>query len=209
MREYIQSQRPERRIGTRTQTERFPEPHNPNEPADLVNPDDPPEPAVDTPGVLVGSSPRSIFSQTPATLRSRLPQRHVADNLIDRYFKQVQPIFWVFPQEQFMQRVDKTYMFLEMDGFGGTPQAGDEKERKEIEVHNWMCCLFTVLALGCSKTESWEQALKPSELFGYAKCLSRYVVEDESILSIQALLLMVALHLRGSDCRVCILRIQI
>jgi len=68
-------------------------------------------------------------------------------------------------------------------------------------VPSWMCCVFTVLALGCSTDDNGHDILKPSDFFAAAKCLSRVVVEDESIQSIQALLLMVPPRLsreRGS-----------
>ena len=64
-------------------------------------------------------------------------------------------------------------------------------DRAEVEVPSWMCCLFTVLALGCSTDDNGHEVLKPSDFFSLAKSLSRCVIEDESIQSIQALLLMV------------------
>jgi len=185
VREYVQSQRPGARLGAR-----FPEPHDPTEPVDLVNADDPPDAAVETPGVL-GASPRSIFSSSPMTLRGRLPPRHLADPLIDRFFKQVHSIFWVFPPDQFLRRLDKTYTFHDLDIYGDADRSYDDMDRREIEVPSWMCCLYTVLALGCSTDENGHDMLKPSDLFSSAKHLSRCVIEDESIQSIQALLLMV------------------
>jgi len=94
-----------------------------------------------------------------------------------------------------MRKLDKTYLFYDFDVYAGTPPSCDDRDRREIEVHNWMCCLFTVLALGCSPDENGQEFLKPSDLFAHAKNLSRSVVEDESIQSIQALLLMVPLTL--------------
>jgi hypothetical protein len=76
-----------------------------------------------------------------------------------------------------------------------------------------MCCVFTVLALGCSTDDNGHDVLKPSDFFAAAKCLSRVVVEDESIQSIQALLLMVPPPPlsceRGANIRVYILPIPI
>jgi hypothetical protein len=191
VREYVQSQRPGAQLGSRHISERFPEPHDPSEPADLVNADEPPDGSiVGTPG-LFGASPRSVFSGSIATLRGRLPPRHFADPLIDRFFKQVHSIFWVFPPDQFMRRLEKTYMLCDLDMYGEIERSYDEADKREIEVPSWMCCLFTVLALGCSTDENGQDMLKPSDLFSCAKSLSRCVVEDESIQSIQALLLMV------------------
>lgn len=77
---------------------------------------------------------------------------------------------------------------------GGFEEEDDDDERKEIERASWMCCLFTALALGSSTAED-NEAPRPSEYFSSAKALSRALVEDESIQSIQALLLMVHIHL--------------
>ena len=112
VREYVQSQRPGARLGGR-----YPEPHDPTELVDLVNADEPPDATAQTPGV-VGASPRSTFSSSPMTLRGRLPPRHLADSLIDRFFKQVHSIFWVFPPDQFLRRLDKTYLFYDFDLYG-------------------------------------------------------------------------------------------
>jgi aldehyde dehydrogenase (NAD+) len=159
---------------------------------DLVNADESPDSAtVDTPGVF-GASPQSVFSTSPITLRGRLPPRHLVDPLIDRFFKQVHSIFWVFPPDQFLRRLEKTYSFYDSDLYGEADRSYDGSDRREVEAPSWMCCLFTVLALGCSTTdESAHDILKPSDFFSSAKGLSRCVVEDESIQSIQALLLMV------------------
>jgi hypothetical protein len=157
---------------------------------DLVNADETPDASVETSGAL-GASPRSTFSSSPMTLRGRLPPRHLADPLIDRFFKQVHSIFWVFPPDQFERRLDKTYLFYDLDLYGEADRSYDDMDRTEIEVPSWMCCLFTVLALGCSTDDKSNDVLKPSDFFSSAKCLSRCVIEDESIQSIQALLLMV------------------
>ena len=186
VREYVESQRPGARLASR-----FPEPHDSAESVDLVNPDEPLDAPVETPGVL-GALTRSIFSTSPTTLRGRLPPRRLADPLIDRFFKQVHSIFWVFPPDQFLRRVDKTYLFYDLDLYGEADRSYDDMDRREIEIPSWICCLFTVLALGCSTDENGHDVLKPSDLFSSAKCLSRCVVEDESIQSIQALLLMVS-----------------
>jgi hypothetical protein len=82
-------------------------------------------------------------------------------------------------------------MFYDLDLYAGIPHGCDERDRREIEMPNWMCCLFTVLSLGCSTNDNGNEILKPSDFFAYAKALSRNVVEDESLQSIQALLLMV------------------
>lgn len=82
-------------------------------------------------------------------------------------------------------------MFYDLDLYGEADRSYDDMDRREIEVPSWICCLFTVLALGCSTHENGHDMLKPGDLFSSAKCLSRCVVEDESIQSIQALLLMV------------------
>lgn len=195
----VRSQGPATTRGGRAIPERFPEPHDPREPADLVNADEPLDSTiiVESPHVLT-PSPRSVFSSAnnnnnnaSAALRNRLPPRHLADPLIDRFFKQVHSIFWVFPPDQFMRRLDKTYSFYDLDVYGETERAWTESDRREIEVPSWMCCLFTVLALGCSTNDNSHDILKPSDFFSAAKCLSRVVMEDESIQSIQALLLMV------------------
>lgn len=149
----------------------------------MVNVDTIPD-TVDTPSF---SSPRSVLSATHTSLRHRLPPRHLADPLIDRFFDQVHSIFWVFPRDQFLRQLDKTYVYSSLDHYPGTPY--DDHDRREIEVPSWLCCLFTALALGCRTDDGG--SLKPSELFYHAKRLSRCVVEDESIQSIQALLLMV------------------
>jgi hypothetical protein len=47
--------------------------------------------------------------------------------------------------------------------------------------------------LVCSTDDNGNETLKPCDLFSHAKSLARCVVEDESIQSIQALLLMVLL----------------
>lgn len=194
VRDYVRSQGPGATMGVRPIPERFPEPHDPSEPVDLVNADEPLDSTsiVETPNVLV-PSPRSVFSpaNTPATLRNRLPPRHLADPLIDRFFKQVHSIFWVFPPDQFLRRLEKTYSFYDLDMYGETERSWTENDRREVEVPSWMCCLFTVLALGCSTDDNSHDILKPSDFFSAAKCLSRVVMEDESIQSIQALLLMV------------------
>lgn len=185
VRQYVQSQRPGARLGAR-----YPEPHDPAEPIDLINADEPPDATVETPGV-VGASPRNTFSSSPMTLRGRLPPRHLADPLIDRFFKQVHSIFWVFPPDQFLRRLDNTYLFYDLDLYGEGGQSYNDMDRMEVEAPSWMCCLFTVLALGCSTDDNGHEVLKPSDFFSLAKCLSRSVIEDESIQSIQALLLMV------------------
>ena len=148
---------------------------------------------METPSGILGASSRGYFCASPAGVRARLPPRHMADPLIDRFFKQVHSIFWVFPRDQFMRKLDKTYMFYDMDLYAGaaTPHGWDERDRREVEMPNWMCCLFTVLSLGCSTDANGNEMLKPSDFFAYAKALSRNVVEDESLQSIQALLLMV------------------
>ena len=208
VREYVQSQRPEARLRTR-----FPEPRDPTDPIDLVNADEPPDhnipsthhtspshhphltsPVAGGDPLDSSASPRSNFSVT--TLRSRLPPRHLADPLIDRFFKQVHSIFWVFPPDVFLRRLEKTYAVYDAEMYGegteGTFEGEEEdRNRRDIEKASWMCCLFTVLALGSSTLED-NELLKPSEFFGLAKGLSRVLVEDESIQSIQALLLMVA-----------------
>jgi hypothetical protein len=201
VREYVQSQRPEVRLGAR-----FPEPHNPTSPVDLVNPDEPTDHTSPsqhhshlTPPTAGTSSPRSILSSS--TLRSRLPPRHLADPLIDRFFKQVHSIFWVFPPNVFLRRLERTYAAYEADLYGeegafddeNEDDGGDLGERREIERASWMCCVFTVLALGCSTSDD-NELVRPSEFFAAAKGLARVVLEDESIQSIQALLLMVPFH---------------
>ena len=193
VREYVQSQRPGARLGTRLSTQRFPDAHNPSEPIDLVSPDEPADGSiVDAPGVF--DSPRSSFSMSIASLRARLPPRHFADPLIDRFFKQVHSIFWVFPPDQFMRRLEKSYAFYDLEMLGHSERPVDEADRSEVDAPSWMCCLFTVLALGCSTHENGHEIHKPGDLFSCAKGLSRCVVEDESIQSIQALLLMVCKH---------------
>jgi hypothetical protein len=204
VREYVKSQQP----GNRFLSDNFPHAHQPSQRVDLVNADDPVDATVvETPTGVLGASPRSVFSTTPATLRARLPPRHLADPLIDRFFRQVHSIFWVFPRDEFLRRLDKTYLFYDLDLYSGTPC--DDRDRREIEVPSWMCCLFTVLSLGCSTDDNTNALLKPSDFFSYAKALSRYVVEDESIQSIQALLLMVRLPIDVTDDRACTLPIQI
>jgi len=82
-------------------------------------------------------------------------------------------------------------MLYDIDMYGDkTYTEGEDELRNEIENSSWCCCLFTVLALGCEGAGG-EGERSPGELFGQAKALSRFVVEDESIQSIQALLLMV------------------
>ena len=207
VREYVQSQHPEARLRTR-----FPEPHNPNDPIDLVNPDEPPDHNISNPShhtspshhphltsPIIGvdplgspASPLSNFSVN--TLRSRLPPRHLADPLIDRFFKQVHSIFWVFPPDVFRRRLENTYAAYDVEMYGEGTECTFEQEEgngREIERASWMCCLFTVLALGSSTSED-NELLKPWDFFELAKGLSRVLVEDESIQSIQALLLMVA-----------------
>ena len=186
VRDYVQSQRPRQN----SLPQQFPERYNPSERVELVNADESADPnIVETPCVL-GASPRSVFSNSPSSLRARLPPRHLADPLVDRFFRQVHSIFWVFPPNQFFRRLDKTYAFYDLELYGGTTRY-DERDRREIEDSNWMCCVFTVLALGGFTGEGGHEVPRPSEFFSYAKSLSRLVVEDESIESIQALLLMV------------------
>jgi hypothetical protein len=198
VREYVQSQRPDARlIGAR-----FPEPHDPTDPVDLVNADEPtdhhtipdhstsPHTHLTSPLPGLSSSPTSIFSSS-TTLRSRLPPRHLADPLIDRFFKQVHSIFWVFSPDYFIRLLDGTYAAYEADLYGEDAETVlGEDERWKFEKPSWMCSLFTVLALGSSSGEDGE-LFKPSDFFAVAKGLSRALVEDESIESIQALLLMV------------------
>lgn len=188
VREYVQSQTP----GGSLLAPRFPVRHAPTEPIDLVSPDEPID--VETPSGILGTSPRNYFCANPTSVRARLPPRQMADPLIDRFFKQVHSIFWVFPRDQFLRKLDKTYIFYDMDLYAaGTAPGFDERDRREIEEPNWMCCLFTVLSLGCSTDDNngTHEILKPSHFFAYAKALSRSVVEDECLQSIQALLLMV------------------
>jgi hypothetical protein len=90
-----------------------------------------------------------------------------------------------------MRQLDKTYMFYNLDHYPGTPRSYDDRDSREIEVPSWLCCLFTSLALGCSTDDNGNEIVKPSDFFCHAKVLARSVVEDESIQSIQALLLMV------------------
>ena len=90
-----------------------------------------------------------------------------------------------------MRKLDMTYTFYELDMYPGGLYGHDEQDRKEIEMPSWVCCLFTMLALGCPTSDSGQEVLKPSDLFSQAKHLSRNVLEDESIQTIQALLLMV------------------
>jgi hypothetical protein len=97
-----------------------------------------------------------------------------------------------------LRRLEKTYSFYDLDMYGETERSWTESERREVEVPSWMCCVFTVLALGCSTDDNAQDILKPSDFFAVAKSLSRVVVEDESIQSIQALLLMVLCPLRGN-----------
>jgi hypothetical protein len=182
VRDYVHSQRPGGHIA-----DRFPDPQNYTETVDLVNADGTPDAIADTPSF---GSPRSVFS-APISLRARLPPRHLADLLIDRFFDQVHSIFWVFPRDQFTRQLDKTYMLYSIDYHGGSPRCYDDQGRKEVEAPSWLCCVFTTLALGCSTDDHGTETLKPSDLFSHAKALSRFVVEDESIQSIQALLLMV------------------
>ena len=74
----------------------------------------------------------------------------------------------------------------------GASHTLNEIDLKEIEAPSWICCLFTVLALGCPTTdEDGQCTLKSSEFFSEAKSMASLVVEDGSIQSIQALLLMV------------------
>jgi hypothetical protein len=154
---------------------------------DLVDEEDPAD-RVESPGPSI----RSPSSGNPATLRSRLPPRHLADPLVQRFFKHVHSVFWVFPQDQFLRKFDKTYTFYDLDLYPESPRSFDDHDRREIEISSWMCCLFTVLAFGAA-ADSEHELLKPSELFSYAKGLSRWVIEDESFQSIQALLLMVCM----------------
>ena len=184
VRDYVQSQSP----GGINLPDRFPQKNPVQETLDLVN-DEPVE--WESPG----GSPRSVFSTNPAIIRSRLPPRHLADPLIERFFKHIHSIFWVFPRDQFLRKLDTTYLFYDFDLYPGTPHACDERDRKEIERYSWMCCLFTVLALGSSNDEADHELLKPSELFSIAKSLLRHLPGDESIQSIQALLLMVCIQL--------------
>lgn len=197
VREYVQSQRPEARlIGAR-----FPEPHDPSDPPDLVNADEPtdhhtipdhasPHTHLTSPLPGLSSSPASFFSSS-TSLRSRLPPRHLADPLIDRFFKQVHSIFWVFSPDYFLRLLDRTYAAYEADLYGEDAEAVlGEDERWKVDKPSWMCSLFTVLALGSSSGEDGE-LVKPSDFFAVANGLSRALVEDETIESIQALLLMV------------------
>jgi len=68
-----------------------------------------------------------------------------------------------------------------------------DADRMEVEEPSWMCCLFTVLALGFSEEDlDVNDLFSPREFFSHAKRLASMAVEDESIQSIQALLLMVS-----------------
>jgi hypothetical protein len=209
VREYVESQRPGAHLGIRQLPERFPEPRDSSEPVDLVDTGETPDAnVIETTGVL-GVSPQKALSNNSVTLRERLPPRHLADPLIDRFFKQVHSIFWVFPPDQFMRRLDKTYLFYDIDLYGEPRSPYDEADRREIEMPSWMCCLYTVLSLGCSTDENGHETLKPSDFFSNAKSLSRIVVEDESIQSIQALLLMVYSTLKYTNNRAYTLRTPI
>jgi hypothetical protein len=191
IRQYVKSQGEQNKLGHRVLSEPFPQSNDPSESPDLASAEEPTDLTASPPSILA-NSPRSGLTTSPTSIRSHLPPRHRADTLIDQFFKQIHSIFWAFPRDQFLRRLDKTYLLYELEVYGGPHQTLDEHERREIEAPSWMCCLFTVLALGCSTNEEIRHdAFNPSDFFSIAKHLAHFVVEDESIQSIQALLLMV------------------
>ncbi|KAF4310760.1 Transcription factor [Botryosphaeria dothidea] len=99
------------------------------------------------------------------------PQEH-ASAYAQRYFDEVHCLYWLFPPEQFHERVHETYMT------GGV-----------IASASWLCCLYSIFAIGSAGAEIPGQK-KSTEFLVMAKALVPQVNDEADVDSIRALCLL-------------------
>jgi len=140
----------------------------------------------------VGSYPPTLAASSPATTPGGaeesyyLPGLELCDVYISRFLEEVHCIFWLYPVESLLRRVDSTY-----------------SESAPPSSSSWMCCLYIMFAMGAanyvgdngkSPPPDWPAALdlKTSEDYiALAKQLIPTVYDEADIDSIRAMAMMV------------------
>ncbi|KAL7777251.1 hypothetical protein CFE70_007674 [Pyrenophora teres f. teres 0-1] len=140
----------------------------------------------------VGSYPPTLAAASPATTPGGveesyyLPGRELCDVYISRFLEEVHCIFWLYPVETLLRRVDSTY-----------------SESAPRSSSSWMCSLYIMFAMGAanyvgdngkSPPPDWPAALdlKTSEDYiALAKQLIPAVYDEADIDSIRAMAMMV------------------
>ncbi|EFQ87008.1 hypothetical protein PTT_17628 [Pyrenophora teres f. teres 0-1] len=139
----------------------------------------------------VGSYPPTLAAASPATTPGGveesyyLPGRELCDVYISRFLEEVHCIFWLYPVETLLRRVDSTY-----------------SESAPRSSSSWMCSLYIMFAMGAanyvgdngkSPPPDWPAALdlKTSEDYiALAKQLIPAVYDEADIDSIRAMAMM-------------------
>lgn len=142
----------------------------------------------------VGAYPPTLPVASPSTDSGAqepyyLPSRQLCDIYISRFLEDVHCIYWLYPVEALLHRVDNTY-----------------SESAPSSSSSWMCSLYTIFAIGAanyvgtngnSPPPDWPAAMdtKTSEDYlALAKQLIPTVYDEADIDSIRAMAIMVNLY---------------
>lgn len=140
----------------------------------------------------LGAYPPTLPSASPSTESGAeesyyLPGRELCDIYISRFLEDVHCVYWLYPVETLLRRVDSTY-----------------SESASCSSSSWMCSLYTMFAIGAanyvgnygnSPPPDWPAALdlKTSEDYlTLAKQLIPIVYDEADIDSIRAMAIMVS-----------------
>lgn len=138
-----------------------------------------------------------------------LPPRHLCDIYVKRYLEEVHCMYWLYPEDSLLQRVEDTYSWYSPplnDGMikhehGSVPTP--LPRRGPLPSSSWMCSLYAICAIGaanytgrtdCSPSPGspTDSVRKTSEDYiALAKQLKPKVEDEADIDSIRALAIMV------------------
>ncbi|KAH9883016.1 hypothetical protein J1614_000383 [Plenodomus biglobosus] len=138
----------------------------------------------------IGAYPPTLSSPSPATDPGAeenfyLPPREYCDVYVSRFLEDVHCTYWLYPVENLLRRIDKTYL-----------------ESASSSSSSWICSLYTIFAIGAANSitehgrspiPDWPAAMdqKTSEDYiNLAKQLIPAVYDEADIDSIRALAIM-------------------
>jgi len=114
----------------------------------------------------------------PSTHQIFLPRRDLCNRCVNRFFNEIQSIYWFFSAERFYSGLDRIY-------------SGDANEASP----SMLCCLYSILALTCESealAEPFDSGGPPaSKYLSLAKALVPMLYDDADVDSIRALCLLV------------------
>lgn len=72
-----------------------------------------------------------------------LPPRQYCDYYVTRFFQDVHCVYWLFPIDQFFNRLDETY------------------RKNNASSMSWLCCLYSIFALSAASSSGrlWDKAI--------------------------------------------------